>query len=231
MFSRGLAPVFKDAIVLNWFSGKYRIQILPFARTGNGEFCLSSKTLSHIIKSADTGEQGNFLRSQGLMKLKLFLFLIFITVPTVSASPQKKSDFIGYRHKGVLYGQTLPNGVRDMGGGLLSDSNYGVTRFSKGKKYMLWLEKITHFDSKGAPSWVVKDVLMFDNLKKNQEFLFSYSSGCTQNGTEDLDLVVLAEFSRAKKRYKVSRAWRADPKKEKFEKLSNKGIECAYEEP
>ena len=164
------------------------------------------------------------------MTFRLFFFIIFITLPAI-ASPQKKSEFIGYRHRGVLYGQTLPNGAKDLGGGLLSDGDYGVTRFSKGKKYMLWLEKITHRDSSGVPSWVVKDVLMFDNLKKNREFLFSYSSDCRRQGKEDLNLIVSAEFHPAKKTYRVIAAWRANVKKEKFEKISDKGIRCSYVEP
>ena len=157
------------------------------------------------------------------MRIKLFLFLILITVPA-TASPQKK--YIGYKHKGVLYGETLPNGVRDQGGGLLSNSNYGVTRFTRGSQYMLWLGKITSRDAKGVPRWVVRDVLTFDNLKKNQEFHFSYSSICRQNGRENLDMVVLAEFSPSKKTYQVVRAWRANLKTEKFEKISEKGIVC-----
>jgi hypothetical protein len=161
------------------------------------------------------------------MKLKLFLFLLLMAIPVI-ASPQKK-EFIGYKHKGILYGEVLPNGAKDLGGGLLSNSNYGVSRFTKGKTYMLWLEKITSRDAKGVPSWVVKDVLMFDALKKNQEFLFSYSSGCTIKGKENLDLVVMAELS-ARKTYKVIRAWRADLRREKFEKISDKGIVCTYVE-
>ena len=157
------------------------------------------------------------------MRVKLFLFLILMTVPTF-ASPQKK--YIGYKHKGVLYGEILPNGVKDEGGGLLSNISYGVSRFTKDKKFMLWLEKITSRDAKGVPTWIVKDVLSFDNLKKNQEFHFSYTSICTQNGNANLDLIVMTEFSPAKKTYQVVRAWRADVKKEKFEKISEKGIVC-----
>jgi hypothetical protein len=157
------------------------------------------------------------------MRIKLFLFLILITVPAI-ASPQKK--YVGYKHKGVLHGEILPNGVKDQGGGLLSNMNYGVSRFTKGKQYMLWLEKIVSRDAKGVPTWLVKDVLSFDNLKKNQEFHFSFSSICRQNGRQDLDLIVLTEFSPSKKTYKVVRAWRADIKKEKFEKVSEKGIVC-----
>ncbi len=169
------------------------------------------------------------------MRLKLFLSLISITFPaiaTIAAPPPKqlkKREFIGYRHKGVLYGETLPNGAKDLGGGLLSNSNYGVSRFTKGKKYMLWLEKITARDRKGVPSWEVKDVLMFDDLKKNREVRFSYSSGCAQNGRENLDLIVMTERT-TKNALKVIRAWRANVKKERFEKVSDKGIVCKEEE-
>lgn len=167
------------------------------------------------------------MRGVFVKMLRLFLFLILIALPVVAA-PQKKEEFIGYKHRGVLYGQSLPNGAKDLGGGLLSNGDYGVTRFSKGKKYMLWLEKITHRDVKGVPGWEVKDVLVFDELKKNREFLFSYSSGCSRYGKEDLDLIVMAEFNFQKKSYKVLKAWRANVKKEKFEKVSDKGIVCQY---
>ncbi len=165
------------------------------------------------------------------MKLKLLFLLSLIAVPALFGAPPQKKELIGYKHKGVKYGETLPNGAKDLGGGLLSNADYGVSRFSRGKKYMLWLEKLTARDSKGVPSWEVRDVLTFDNLKKNQEFLFSYSSGCVQNGKENLDLIVMAEFSPAQKTYKVIRAWRANVKKEKFDKISEKGIVCTYVAP
>ena len=158
------------------------------------------------------------------MNLRLFLLIVLLTFPAIAA-PQKKA-LIGYKHRGVKYGETLPNGAKDLGGGLMSNENYGVTRFAMGKKYMLWLEKVTGRDSKGVPSWEVKDVLSFDDLKKNQQFTFSYSSGCTQNGKANLDLIVLTEYSVQPRFYKPVRAWRANTAKGKFEKISTKGIEC-----
>lgn len=163
------------------------------------------------------------------MKLKLFLLLIIFAFPAIAA-PQKK-QFIGYKHKGVKYGEMLPNGAKDLGGGLLSNENYGVTRFSKDKKYMLWLEKITGRDTKGVPDWEVKDVLIFDDLKKNQAFNFSYSSGCRQNGRENLDLIVMTEISPDKKHYKPLKAWHVNVGKGKFEKISTKEIECLETAP
>lgn len=158
------------------------------------------------------------------MKLKIVLFLLLSVVP-VFASPQKKS-YIGYKHKGVVYGATLPNGVKDLGGGLLSNDRYGVSRFKKSGADMLWLEKITERDEKGVPTWHVKDVLIFNALKKNQEFLMSYSSSCTQNGRANVDLIVLAELSASKKSYKILKAWKANLKSEKFEKTPTKNIVC-----
>ncbi len=163
------------------------------------------------------------------MKTKIILILLLLALPTLAIT--KKSEYIGYKHKGIKYGETLPNGVKDLGGGLLSNENYGVSRFTKGKKYMLWLEKITGRDNQGVPSWEVKDVLSFDGLKKNQEFMFSFSSSCLQNGRENFDMIVLTELLSRNKTYKVLKAWKANTKKEKFEKLSTKGIKCEYIAP
>jgi len=162
------------------------------------------------------------------MKLKLLILLVLIIAPLSTAA--QKSGFVGYRHKGVTFGETLPNGVKDLGGGLLADENYGVTRFSKGGKFMLWLEKLTSRDKQGIPSWEVKDVLIFDKPKKNREFLFSYSSGCLQNDKLNLDLIVLAEHLPKTKSYKIIRAWKANTVQGKFEKASPKAIKCTAPE-
>ena len=135
-------------------------------------------------------------------------------------------EFIGYRHKGVVRGETLPNGARDLGGGMLSD-DYGVTRFVKGKKYMLWFEKVIDRNSEGVPLWEVKDVLTFEKLKKSQEFLFSYSSPCLQNRKVNLDLIVMAERIPRRKSYKILKAWHANVKNESFVEAPIKGIVCS----
>ena len=162
------------------------------------------------------------------MKIKSILILLFFTFPVFAA--WQKPNYVGYRHKGVVYGETLPNGVKDLGGGLLSDENYGVSRYSKSGNDMLWLERILSRDAKGVPTWQVKDVLMLDKLSKNQVLLFSYSSTCTENGRENLDLIVLAELSANKKSYKILRAWKASVKNEKFKKISIANINCKISE-
>ena len=163
------------------------------------------------------------------MKTKIILILLLAALPALGIT--NKNEYIGYKHKGVKFGQTLQNGAKDLGGGLTSDEDYGVTRFAKGNKFMLWLEKITNRDNKGVPSWEVKDVLSFDNLKKNQNFMFSYSSSCQRFGRENLDIVVMTELSPKTKTYKILKAWKANVKKERFEKISIKGIKCEYVAP
>jgi len=163
------------------------------------------------------------------MKIYLLILLTFLAL-TLNISAQKK-DFVGFKHKGVVVGESLSNGAKDLGGGLLSNENYGVTRYAKGKKHYLWLEKITGRDRDGVPNWIVKDVLEFDALKKNQEFLFSYSSTCTTGGRENLDTIVLAELNAKTKKYKILKAFKANTAKERFEKLSTKGIQCKTEKP
>lgn len=162
-----------------------------------------------------------------IMRLKIFFIPIIFLISILSCFAKPAvSKYVGYRHKGIVYGKKLPNGVRDLGGGLLSDENYGVTRFARGLKYMLWLERITGRDAKDVPSWEVRDVLVFTKLKKNQEFLFSYSSPCTENGEENLDLIVLAQIGPKRKVHKILQAWRVNVALEKFEKISTTKIRC-----
>lgn len=162
------------------------------------------------------------------MKLKL-LFLIVLIVTPLNIWAQK-NKLVGYRHKGVVYGALLPNGAKDLGGGLLSDEGYGVTRFLKDGALMLWLEKLASRDKEGVPSWEVRDVLVIGKLKKNQEILLSYSSGCLQKGRENLDLIVLAQIVPKSKIYKVLRSWNANTMRERFDKTSIKKIKCTVTE-
>ena len=159
----------------------------------------------------------------------LYIFIVLSIATIFVFADTNQSEYIGYRHKGVLYGEKLPNGVRDLGGGLLSDEDYGVTRFVKGEKYMLWLEKIIDRDAEGVPEWEVKDVLIFKKPNKNQQFFFSYSSPCTENGRENLDLIVLAETEPRRKTYKILKAWRANAERERFEAVSARAVVCRYE--
>lgn len=166
--------------------------------------------------------------------LLLALFVVFVFVAPVAAQKAvaDKSEYIGYKYRGILPDETLPNGVKSLGGGLITENEptYGIGRKSKGDMQMLWLELSTGRDAEGIPSWEVKDVLAFSQFGKNQELLFSYGSTCERNGKGNINLVVLADFLPSKT-YKVRRAWLANTKTEKFNEIPIKGIQCFYEEP
>lgn len=159
------------------------------------------------------------------MKLKVFLTIALFVFP-VFANPQK-AKYIGYKHKGVIVDAKLPNGVKHLGGGLLSKDNYGVSRYEKSGQLMLWLEKITSRDTNGVPNWIVKDVLHLGKLKKNEALLFSYASSCKQNEKVNIDLIVKVAVL-PKKEFKVLQAWKANPRKEKFENTQITGIKCEF---
>lgn len=159
------------------------------------------------------------------MKSKLvhiFLFLLVLNIPHNIFG----NDLIGYRHEGVRFGEKLPNGAQDLGGGLLSDDRYGVTRFKKDKQYMLWLEKIVSRNRAGVPKWEVRDVLKIEKMEKNQEFLFSYSSPCRLNGQSNLNLIVLVKTSPHSKKSIPVKAWIADVSAEKFKSIAIKNVSC-----
>ena len=157
---------------------------------------------------------------------KITSIAILVLLFTNVTSAQNAAKYIGYRHKGVTFGKKLANGVRSVSGGLTSNNKLGISRYTKGKQYMLWLEEIVARDRQGVPVWVVRNVLSFDDLKQNQEFHFSYNSPCTLGGKDDVDLIVKTEFSPQTKTYKILGAWRVNTRTLKFEKIDTKNIEC-----
>ncbi len=158
------------------------------------------------------------------MKFRLLVLLTLLAIPTFIYA--QKNTYIGYKYTGVTYNKSLPNGVKDLGGSLLDDDDYGVSHMKKGKTEMLWLAKITSRNKKGIPIWKVRDVLTLPALKKNQEILQGFTYPCTVNKKEDLNLIVLGEFQLKNKTYKVIKAWRANTKANKFQMISTKGIAC-----
>ena len=156
---------------------------------------------------------------------KIISIALFLLLFSVAASAQK-SNYVGYKHKGATLGETLSNGVKSVSGGLTSNNKIGVSRYTKGKKYMLWLEEIVSRDATGVPTWIVRNVLTFDNLKKNQEFHFSYNSPCKLYGKDNVDLIVKTQFLTKTKTYKILEAWKANTKTLKFEEIDTKNVQC-----
>jgi hypothetical protein len=157
----------------------------------------------------------------------MMYFRVFILIIVVAATANsQKTNLVGYKHKGVVVGEKVSNGSRDLGGSLLADWNFGVSQYARGKSRMLWLEQIISRDGAGRPTWEVKDVLYLDRIKKNEQLLLPYGSVCRQNGEDNLNLIVIAEFSDKLQKLMVLKAWSADLAHTAFKTEPVDAIEC-----
>ncbi|KAM3112798.1 hypothetical protein [Phormidesmis sp. 146-33] len=131
-------------------------------------------------------------------------------------------SFIGLRYR------NLPKGLTDLGGWVVGDgttSRIAVAQVAQGSQQMLWLEKLQDYDSNGRPMYHVIDVLNLPTIKQTER-LTAGSRGCTQNGKRDPELAVIVKETNTEKWTQISRAWRANRRTGKFEKISTKGIVC-----
>jgi hypothetical protein len=130
----------------------------------------------------------------------------------------------------------LPNGVKNLGGGLVGDFEakpvWGIADVSKGKARMLWLEKASAEDDSGVTEWEVADVLSFPNIPTDQELLIASGPGeCAENGKATEDMAVHVQFLKKQKAYKTLKAWRADIRAGRFVPIDAKNVKCSYDEP
>ncbi len=159
------------------------------------------------------------------MKFKFFALLVFLTIPfTVSA--QEKNKYVGYEYTGVVVNETLPNGVKDLGGNLIGDFDYAVSHMRKGSKDMIWLTRIKNRNDEGVPNWKVAKVLVLPKLKKDQQIVSGFKSPCKLGKKEDITLIVLTNFSVKSKTYTPEKAWRANILKDNFEEVSIAKVNC-----
>lgn len=158
------------------------------------------------------------------MKFKFFAFLVFLTIPLAVSA--QKNKYIGYEYTGVVYQETLPNGVKDLGGNLLTNEDYAVSRMKKGRTEMIWLIKITGRNDDGVPNWKVRNVLVLPTLKKDQQILRGYNSPCKVGGNSESNLIVLADYSAKNKVYVPNKAWRVNIRKNAFEEISTAKVSC-----
>lgn len=156
---------------------------------------------------------------------------------TAIANGQTAASYIGYEYEGVTPDTVLGNGVRHLGGALISDFKedpvYAISQVSKRKTQMLWLEVSTGRNEKGVTGWRVLDVLSFPALTGTQHLLIAFdpSVECLRSGNPVEGLVSLGTINRRKGVYTPQRAWIADIEKKKFTPASIRGLRCIYSEP
>lgn len=111
-----------------------------------------------------------------------------------------------------------PKGLTEVFGMIIQDSDvYSLSLVNDGAGSMLWLSKITHYDTNGSAYWEVKDVLGLSNLEAG---LILLPDGCSLNGQPDSEIFVAGRDE------VIVHAWRADTALGKFEAIPTDGIRC-----
>lgn len=157
--------------------------------------------------------------------------LVILSVNFASA------QYIGYEYKGVTPESVLPNGVKHLGGGLISDVNadplYGVAQVSKGKTRMLWLEVSTGQDAGGVTGWRVLDVLSLPAPTATRYVMLPFDPvvECRRNGGAAANLIAVGRLDGRRSRFTAERAWTVDIAKKKFVPAAAGGLRCIYSEP
>lgn len=134
------------------------------------------------------------------------------TVPTDTADPERFRQYIGATHPPLSDG--LSEGFSML---MQGAEGYALRMVMLGPDKMLWLDKISQYDSDGNPSWEVKDVL---DLSRVEPGLILFPDGCALNGVADPQIIS------ASRNGVVQLAWRANTTLEKFEVIPTDGIEC-----
>ena len=160
------------------------------------------------------------------------IFLLVLCAASASA------QYVGYEYKGVVPETVLPNGVKHLGGSLISGINadpmYGISQVSKGRTQMLWLEVSTGQNEKGVTGWRVLDVISFPRLTGSQHMHISpYDPAveCLRDGLPVVRLVALGTLNSRNATFAARRAWIADIAKKKFIPAPTRGLRCTYSEP
>jgi hypothetical protein len=140
------------------------------------------------------------------------------------AKPAGNSSYIGLRH-----GPRLPAGLKEMGGGLITDPykdtvQFGLAHIIKGKTQMLWFELGTHHDAEGHAYWEVLDVVTLPAITRNQ---FLFYTLCYFNGQPDPEIAAIVQpLKRGGYETKTLWAWRANRQSRKLTAIPVKGVKC-----
>lgn len=168
---------------------------------------------------------------------KAFAGIFVSMILAAFAYGQTAASYIGYEYKGYTPDTVMPNGVKHLGGALISDINkdpvYGIAQVSKGRTQMLWLEVSTGQNETGVTGWRVLDVISFPKLSGSQHAMLPLDPAveCTRNGKTVPYLVAIGRIDTRRAVFTAQRAWIADIDKKRFTPASTRGLRCNYYEP
>ena len=134
-------------------------------------------------------------------------------VPSDGLAPESFSQYIGLKYP------PSPAGLSQDFSMIIQNSDvYSLSLVNDGTSKMLWLSKITGYDTNGSASWEVKDVLGLSNLEPGLTLI---PDGCLLNGVPE------SEIFAAGRNGVIVMAWRADTSLGKFETIAIDGIRCS----
>ena len=137
-------------------------------------------------------------------------------VPTLALPADMPSESFD-QYIGMQY-PPFPAGLTQEFSMLIQDSDrYGLFLVTDGENKMLWMSKVTGYDSNSNPNWKVMDVLDFSDVEAGLTLI---PDGCLLNGVPDSEILV------ATKNGVGVWAWRANKTLNFFETIHTIGIEC-----
>lgn len=158
------------------------------------------------------------------------MVVMILTFGSPEASFQKTqtasniNSYIGLRH-----GPQLPVGLKEVGGGLITDpykdkTQFGLAHITKGKTNMLWFELGTHHDAEGHAYWEVLDVVTLPPMTRNQYLFYTL---CNFNNEPDPTIAAIVQpLKRGGYETRTLRAWRANLQTRKLTEIPIKGVKC-----
>jgi hypothetical protein len=136
------------------------------------------------------------------------------TMPTAASDVLNPEQYIGLQYP------PSPAGLSQDFSMLIENSDvYSLSLVNDGRSKMLWLSKITHYDTNsGNPFWEVKDVIGLSDLEPGLTLI---PDGCQLNGVPDSEILA------AGRNKVIVYAWRANTSLGKFEAIAVDGIRCS----
>lgn len=139
-------------------------------------------------------------------------------------SGDTKNTYVGLKH-----GPRLPAGLKEVGGGLITDPykdkvQFGLAHITKGKTNMLWFELGTHHDAEGHAYWEVLDSVTLPTMTRNQVLFYTL---CLFNGQPDPEIAAIVQPLKPNSyETKTIKAWRADRRTRRLTEIPIKGVKC-----
>lgn len=144
---------------------------------------------------------------------------VVVSEPTEAMPPAASDALTPEQYIGLRYPPS-PAGLSQDFSMLIPNSEvYSLSLVNDGTSKMLWLSKITHYDTNsGNPYREVKDVLGLSNLEAGLTLI---PDGCRLNDVPDSEILA------AGRNKVIVMAWRANTSLGKFESIAVDGIRCS----